>query len=162
MFDVKYKTDIYNQKEIFEAIDYEKQITDQNIDVKPYLSEESLNDCQQLNTCANQSESFDNDWYNSDDIYYLKTFDELTPSSMDQIIATTIRDDLIDSGFEESPISMNNCDEINNYVLNSLCNDLDSKQEINENYIPNNENHFKNIETTDICQRNNGIYYPNF
>lgn len=158
MFDVKYRTQTNNQKDTIESIDYEKQIIDLNIDVKPFINGEIQKTCEPLNNCnTNQTETFEtsNDWYN-DDIYYMKSFEVLTPSSMDQIIATTIKDDMIDSGFENSPISINNCDEIHNLMLTNLVNDLEPKQEINKTFIQNNENNFETIKNTDLCQTENG------
>lgn len=162
MFDVKKNTETFNLKEVIEAIDYQKEIIDQNIDVKTYMSSETVDSCQQLqqNFSSNhsQTDTFDNEWYNTEDIYYMKSLDVLTPSSMDHIISTTIRDDIIDSGFEESPLSATNCDEINSFVLNNLCHDLDSKQEVDDNYIPNNT--FESIENTELCPTNTGIQCP--
>src|ERR1700761_8130869 len=103
MFDVKKNTETFNLKEVIEAIDYQKEIIDQNIDIKTYMSIETVDTCQQLqqNFSSNhsQTDTFDNEWYNIEDIYYMKSLDVLTPSSMDHIISTTIRDDIIDSGF---------------------------------------------------------------
>ena len=51
MFDVKNKNienQNYTQKEAIEAIDYQKEITDQSLDVKPYMSSESSDACQQF------------------------------------------------------------------------------------------------------------------
>jgi len=88
----------------------------------------------------------------------MKSFEVLTPSSMDQIIATTIRDDMIDSGFENSPISIDNCDEINNLMLSNLVNDLEPKQEIDRNVMPNNTNNYETFKTTELCPTENGNY----
>ena len=157
MFDVKNKSEMFNQKEEIETIDYEKEIIDQNIDVKTFMSSETVDTLQQ-NFSVNQIQTettFENEWYNPEDIYYMKALDVLTPSSMDQIINTTIRDDMIDSGFEESPLSASNCDEYNSFMLTNLCHDLDSKQDIEENYISSNS--FESIESTELCPPNTGI-----
>ncbi len=156
MFDEKFRTSDNSGRDMIETIDYERQITDLNIDVKPLINAETFQTCESINN-TNQIEIFDanNDWY-SDDIYYTKSFEVLTPSSMDQIIATTIRDEMIDSGFENSPISINNCDDINSLMLTNLVNDLEPKQEIDRNFMPNNMNNYETIKNTELCQTETG------
>lgn len=169
MFDVKNKNieiESYDHKEAIEAmeaIDYQKEIIDQSLDVKPYMMSEPSETCQQLqqtftaNHC--QTDNFDNEWYNNEDIYYLKSLDVMTPTSMDQIISATIKEDVMDSGFGESPLSMQNCDEINNFVLTNLCNDLEVKEELDQSYISNDSFDNRSPIATEICRTatNNGI-----